>query len=140
MSEAQFWIGVHAVIEAHGRILVLKRASTMNYRPASWDLPGGHLSLGEAVEQCLLREVNEETGLDVVIVRMLGFNHAGGPYIQVLYACSVVEAKCEIRLLPWEHAEARWVTLKELCAMSPLIPYLEMVVERGMLDYLERER
>ncbi|MGH7987538.1 MAG: NUDIX domain-containing protein [Candidatus Binataceae bacterium] len=140
MGEVQFWVGVHAVIEAYGRILVLKRAPSMGYRPGSWDLPGGHLTLGETIEQCLLREVREETGLDVEIARMLGFNHAEGPYLQVLYACRVIEAKRQIRLLPWEHAEARWVTLEELRALAPVIPYLEMIVERGMLSYLNGER
>ena len=34
-----------------------------------WEIPGGHLNSGESPEQALIREVLEETGLDVEIIR-----------------------------------------------------------------------
>jgi 8-oxo-dGTP diphosphatase len=37
-----------------------------------WQLPGGHLEVGETVTECALREVREETGLEVN-----GLTHAG---------------------------------------------------------------
>jgi len=40
MAEQQFWIGVHGVIEDRGKILVLRRAPSMIYKPGAWDLPG----------------------------------------------------------------------------------------------------
>ena len=33
-----------------------------------WEIPGGHLEPGESPEQALIREVLEETGLDVAII------------------------------------------------------------------------
>ena len=33
-----------------------------------WEIPGGHLNSGESPEQALIREVLEETGLDVEII------------------------------------------------------------------------
>ena len=38
--------------------------------------------------------------------------------------------------MPEEHDEGRWVTLDELSRMSDVIPYLEGMLRRGMLDYL----
>src|SRR5258708_2548386 len=52
MAEQQFFVGIHGVIASRGRILVLKRAPVMIYRPGSWDLPGGHIALGESFEDC----------------------------------------------------------------------------------------
>ena len=48
MAEQQFFVGIHGVIANRGRVLVLKRAPGMPYRPGSWDLPGGHLALNKS--------------------------------------------------------------------------------------------
>ena len=53
MAESQFWIGVHGIIADRGRLVVLRRAARMPYRPGHWDLPGGHLTLGESFEDAL---------------------------------------------------------------------------------------
>jgi 8-oxo-dGTP diphosphatase len=138
MAEAQFWIGIHAVIAERGRVVVLRRAARMPYRPGHWDLPGGHLALGEGFEQCLTREVGEETGLEVEIERMLGLHKAPpDPYVQALYACRPAGLRRELVLRPQEHVEGRWVSVRELAAMSDLIPYLAGMLRRGMLDYLK---
>jgi 8-oxo-dGTP diphosphatase len=137
MAEEQFFVGVHAVIVNRGRLIVLKRAERMPYRPGTWDLPGGHLAAGEDFEQCLAREVKEETGLDVAVERLLGLNRiAGEPYVQAIYACRL-RVYQHLQLRADEHVEARWVTPQELATLE-LIPYLASILERGMLDYVGR--
>jgi 8-oxo-dGTP diphosphatase len=138
MSEQLFYVGVHGVIVNRGRVLVLRRAPVMTYQPHAWDLPGGHLGLGETFEDCLLREIREETALDITIERLIGL-HAmpGEPYLQALYACRLAVYR-NLKLRPDEHVEARWVTPEELASMEGLIPYLRKVVQRGMLGYLTR--
>jgi len=51
-------------------ILLVKR----NTRPfvGYWALPGGRMDLGETVEETIVREVKEETGLDVAIICKIG--------------------------------------------------------------------
>jgi len=55
------------VRDATGRVLVTQRAEL-----GGWDLPGGFSDLGESVAYTALREVREETGLDVTPTRLLG--------------------------------------------------------------------
>lgn len=137
MSESQFWIGIHGVIEERGRLLVLRRALTSTYRPGSWDLPGGHLAAVESFEECLRREVSEETGLEIEIERMLGLRKAvGGPYVQLFYACRALNPASALVLQPEEHMESRWVTVDELTAIGELIPYLDYVIRGGMLSHI----
>jgi 8-oxo-dGTP diphosphatase len=136
MAEQQFFVGIHGVIANRGRILVLKRAPRMSYRAGSWDLPGGHLATGESFEDCLLREVKEETALDVAIDRLLGLNSmAPEPYLQALYACRLTVFQA-IKLQPNEHVEHRWATLDELASLE-LIPYLAAILKRGMLSHVK---
>ena len=136
MAEAQFYVGVHGVIANRGRLLVLRRAEAMPYKPGSWDLPGGHLTLGESAEECLLRETKEETALDVAIDGLLGLhNMITEHYMQILFACRLTVYQ-HITLRPNEHVESRWVTPAELETME-LIPYLDGILRRGMLAHVK---
>jgi 8-oxo-dGTP diphosphatase len=136
MAEQQFFVGIHGVIASRGRMLVLKRAPEMSYRAGSWDLPGGHLALGESFEACLLREVKEETALDVAIDHLLGLHSmAPEPYMQAFYSCRLTVFQ-NVKLQPNEHVEHRWVTPDELARLE-LIPYLAAILKRGMLSYVK---
>jgi ADP-ribose pyrophosphatase YjhB (NUDIX family) len=55
------------VTDAEGRVLLIHR--TDNDR---WALPGGEVELGENVSQAVIREVREETGLEVEITDFVG--------------------------------------------------------------------
>lgn len=136
MAELQFWIGVHAVIEDRGKILVLRRAPSMTYKPGTWDLPGGHLAADETFEEGLAREVAEETGLEIMIDHLLGANKAPGPYVQLLFACRLAGPQREVTLQAHEHAQWRWVTRGEIRELDERIPYLDQIIARGLLDWL----
>jgi 8-oxo-dGTP pyrophosphatase MutT (NUDIX family) len=55
------------VVDDQGRILLHRRADT-----GFWALPGGAMDLGESIAQTIVREVKEETGLDIEPVRLVG--------------------------------------------------------------------
>jgi 8-oxo-dGTP pyrophosphatase MutT (NUDIX family) len=60
--------GACAVIrDARGWILLHQRSDN-----GFWALPGGGLDLGESYAECCVREVQEETGLKVDILRLVG--------------------------------------------------------------------
>lgn len=123
------------MIARGGKLLVLKRAPSMRYKPGTWDLPGGHLAIGESFEECLAREIEEETGLAIATPRLLGIHNSVGPYVQAIFACAIASDVPGIRLRPHEHVEARWVAPWELAQLE-LIPYLEGIMRRGMLNFL----
>ena len=47
------------------KVLLLKRSPHLKKYPGEWDLPGGHLIVGEDIMTGLQREVWEETGLTI---------------------------------------------------------------------------
>src|SRR5262249_7429209 len=63
----RFRIGVFAIIEREGRYLLAHRRDI-----DWWNLPGGGLEFDETVEEGLFREVREEVGATVEIVRLAG--------------------------------------------------------------------
>ncbi len=62
-------VGVGAIILDRDKILLEKRKNSPG--KGKWTVPGGLVELGERIEQAVIREVKEETGLDVVEPRLV---------------------------------------------------------------------
>ena len=59
-------------IQAAGGLVINESDEIMLiFRRGKWDLPKGKLDKGETIEQCAVREVQEETGLKDIIVESL---------------------------------------------------------------------
>jgi 8-oxo-dGTP diphosphatase len=72
------------LIEHEGKLLLGKR----NIDPAfgKWNFPGGYVNRGEKVELAALREVKEETNLDIELTGLLNvYSEDGNPAIIVVY-------------------------------------------------------
>jgi len=54
--------------DEEGRILLLRRSDGVNL----WSFPGGAIELGERADEAVVREVREETGLEVEPVALIG--------------------------------------------------------------------
>ncbi|WP_447968304.1 NUDIX domain-containing protein [Nitrospira sp. M1] len=61
-------LGVGVVIRDERNWVLLEQRSDCGW----WGLPGGRLEVGESITQTAMREVKEETGLDVEIIRLIG--------------------------------------------------------------------
>ena len=68
MSKYDFNIRVTGILIENNKILLVKQRVS---EKRNWSLPGGKLEQGETLEQGIIREVKEETGLDVEIIRLL---------------------------------------------------------------------
>lgn len=85
-----------AIIEfPNDKILLIKRGTRV-FR-GHWALPGGRTEPGETVEETVVREVKEETGLDVEILKKIGEYHENGVNGEIEYnyypTCFLVKPK-----------------------------------------------
>jgi len=98
-----------SVVVRDGKALVLTKPDG---RP---DLPGGQVEEGESLEQCLHREIHEETGLKVRILRIIAeWTYEKGPELTVAgmtYDCEYLGGDVK---LSSEHREYCWMTPVEL--------------------------
>ena len=88
---------VDAIIPYKGKIVLIKRANEPF--KGYYALPGGIVEYGEKVEDALLREVEEETGLKGKIYKLVGVysdpnRDPRGHFVSV---CFVVKCKGELR-------------------------------------------
>ena len=109
---------VAAIIEfPNNKILLVKRATVVF--KGYWALPGGRVDTGETVEQTVVREVKEETGLHVKIVRKIGEYHESGVQDGIEYdyypACFLVKpVGGKVKRQKREIEEIRLVDPKEI--------------------------
>jgi 8-oxo-dGTP diphosphatase len=111
------------VRDADGRLLLIRRGHAPSQ--GLWSLPGGRVEPGETPAQAAVREVREETGLDVVVGALLA-TVVVGDYLVHDYAADVVAG--EIRAGD-DAIDVRWCSVDD-AALLPLTP--------GLLDELHR--
>lgn len=113
-----FYVAAHALImNDEKKVLTLKRAECTDYMPMKWDIPGGTVEAGETVEDALVRELKEETGISIKplypIYVYSNLNQLPQRQtVQIVYFCDY--KKGEITLNPKEHTDYRWVHYDEL--------------------------
>ena len=60
------------LFNSHGGLFLQRRANTKDIQPGKWDTSvGGHVSLGESIEEALVREAYEELGLNKFVPEFL---------------------------------------------------------------------
>ena len=101
------------VFDADGRLLLIERANPPS--AGSWSIPGGKCRPGESTTQACVREVAEETGLDVVVSRYAGRVERDGPdgvvFDIVDYVCVVSGGSLRAGD---DAVDARWASRAEL--------------------------
>jgi ADP-ribose pyrophosphatase YjhB (NUDIX family) len=84
-----------AIIEDE-HILLVRQGSESDY--AWWNVPGGGREAGESEEQCVIREIREETGLEIRLERLLidGPSHPHSCYQRFkIYLCVRIGGKAQ---------------------------------------------
>ena len=116
-----------AVIIRDGRVLLTRRGEGQHLA-GMWEFPGGKLEAGESPEEALLRECQEECGIEVEVAEILEVTHHWYPEKEVL----LLFYRCELRAGEVRHlqvADHAWVAPRDLDDY-PLPPADERVVAR----------
>jgi len=134
-------MGVGAVIVHEGRVLLVQRGREP--LKGRWSIPGGLIEIGEMLHEAVVREVREETGLEiepVELVELLDRIHREGErvryhYVIADYLCRVVGGTLKAA----DDAEAvRWVERAEWNSHSAL--KLEPITVRVIETAWQRAR
>jgi 8-oxo-dGTP diphosphatase len=111
-------VGVGAVVVREGRVLVVRRATEP--LKGEWSIPGGVLELGEKLREGVVREVLEETGLQVEAGEVLEVFDSiiADPDGKTQYHYVLIDFLCRVNggalRAGSDVSEARWIDVGEL--------------------------
>jgi len=111
-------VGVGAIIIQSGKILLEKRKNDPGR--GKWSIPGGKVELGESLEQSVIREVQEETGLVVDapelidVVGQASLDESGKVKYHFVIVDYLVKLKGGTARAASDAAELEWVLLDEV--------------------------
>ncbi|RUX86662.1 (deoxy)nucleoside triphosphate pyrophosphohydrolase [Mesorhizobium sp. M7A.F.Ca.CA.004.08.1.1] len=119
-----------ALVDADGRVLLAQRPQGKQLA-GLWEFPGGKVEPGETPEQCIIRELHEEIGIETDIPCLAPLTFASHSYddfhlLMPLFICRRFRGIAH----PREGQALKWVRPKQMRdypmppADAPLIPFL----------------
>lgn len=119
---------IYALIKDKENVLLLKRPKDKKVYAGYWNFPGGKMEDGEIEILCLIREVEEETGLKFK------------PFVKIL---DIVDEENETKrvavflgsadgiiALSSEHEEYGWFSVEQILNL-PVLPYIKRIFEEA---------
>lgn len=103
--------------EQRNNVLLLKKSSGEKIASGQWMLPGGTVEFGEDVELSLIREIKEETNLDVQSIQILTSKRMliqNTHWLGVYYLVKIKTINALKNVEPEKHETVRFVPLKDV--------------------------
>jgi len=131
-----------------GKILVNEAYDPITGKPFFRPIGGG-IEFGETSAQAVIREVDEELGLSITDVRLLGtleniFTYAGTPGHEIVQVYDAKFVDASVYELPYLNAQetdgaafiAKWLPCESITGDTPLVPagLYELLKKVALLD------
>lgn len=125
-----------ALIEQNGCVLCAQRSMEMHL-PLKWEFPGGKREAEETLEQCVIREIREELGLDIHIHDALPSSvheYPDGKKVCLHpFLCGITGGELHLK----EHSRVQWLAPPELHSLDWAeadIPIVEFFLKERTAD------
>ena len=125
------------VFDNKGQLLLIRRRDNKR-----WAMPAGAMELGESINECLFREVQEESGLDVNAATLFAIwsdpkktsivTHYGDPYQLIVFVFRVDEWSGELVSQTDETVDSGFFPLDALPEIAP--HYHETLEDLGIFE------
>ena len=135
----KFFFATKAFIVHNGKLLIVRESPTYGdgTHHGQYDVVGGRMHPGEKWDECLLREIKEETGLTVKIGKPFAINEwrpvvKGEPW-QIIGVFLECFAESDKVVLDTEHDEHQWINpneYKKYPIIDNLVPVFEAYVKK----------
>lgn len=126
---------VGAVVVEDDRLLLVRRG----HGPAAgeWAVPGGRVEPGETMAEAVVREVAEETGVEVVCEELVGWVERISPEYHLVifdFRARTLDAVTGPPRAGDDAAEAAWVPLAEVADLRLVEGLAEFLADHGVIE------
>ena len=126
------FMGVGGVVISEEKILLVK----LTYGPAKgmWLIPGGLVDKGETLQEAVIREIHEETGVQVQPSGIVGIRSMVRAEDQItdlycIFVCDVINSPENLAKDDLEVSEVKWIHLDELFEDPEVTSYTKLIVK-----------
>lgn len=105
-----------AIIIQHHKILVAQNSAASDHA-GKWEFPGGKINPEETEEECILREIQEELELDILVFGKLNsvvYDYGNKTIRLIPFVCEIVGGELVLN----DHQAVKWVSVDELKALD----------------------
>ena len=132
MNEARPQVCVGAIVVSDDELLMIRRG----HGPAAgeWSIPGGRVETGELLAEAVVREVAEETGIEVVCGPLVGWVERitdDGHFVILDFHATMLERREPAA--GDDATEARWVPLVDVAELRLVEGLAEFLHENGVI-------
>jgi 8-oxo-dGTP diphosphatase len=136
MNHLQVGVGV-LIINEKNQILLGHRVSTEDtggiFEPNTWTLPGGKMDYNETIYECAIREVKEETNLDIRDLEVYSANDDIAPdrhFVTLEMTAGILDGQVKV-MEPNKIDEWRWFDMDNLPdnLYSPSMKFIDKYME-----------
>ncbi len=110
-----------ACIAFDGKKILVAHRNPVGQMGGRWEFPGGKVEKDETDEQAIVREMNEEFGIDVKVGEKIGetfFMHSGEQVALHAYEIKVPHDGMTKKYVLTEHSEYNWVEPAEIPTLN----------------------
>lgn len=124
---------VGAIVVEDGRLLLVRRGRGV--AQGGWSVPGGRVERGETLAEAVVRELREETGLEGVCGRFVGWvERVGDDHHFVILDFEIDLLSADGAVAGDDAAEVAWVPVEDVAELRGLVDGLaEFLHEHGVI-------
>ena len=126
-------IQVVGCIMHHGDSILLLHRSESETDPSLWGIPAGKVEQGESSDEAIVRELKEETGIELLKYDVEHIGQLDIEYEALIVEFIVFYKKFDdapsIKLDPNEHTTHRWITPTEALRLDNLMLDVDKIIE-----------
>ena len=118
------------ILNEKNKVLIMSR-KTDDFMGGIDELPSGNMEQGENIYDALVREVKEETNLDVVNVKSYigSFDYISGSGKKARQYNFVLDVKNTENIILTEHDEYNWLTIEEIRRSNKITDEVKYILE-----------